>query len=108
MDASFAAHMPDCLEMPYKPMIEGESDTGAFEYIIGGMTCLAGDQIGGFRFDTPLKVGTRLKFLDMIHYTMVKTTFFNGVEHPSICLLDSNGQLKTLKNVGYENFKSLL
>ncbi|MDZ7607187.1 MAG: hypothetical protein U5K79_16720 [Cyclobacteriaceae bacterium] len=78
LDVSFSAHMPDCLEMPYKPMIYGESEKG-HAYRLGGHTCLAGDFMGTFYFPKPLAVGDRLLFDDMIHYTMVKTTTFNGV-----------------------------
>ena len=108
IDASFTAHMPDCLEMPYKPKIEHENTGGSFEYIIGGMSCLAGDQINGFHFNEPLKIGDKVNFLDMMHYTMVKTSHFNGVAHPSICMKKANGKISILKEVGYEAYKSSL
>ena len=89
LDTSATAHMPDVLEMPYRPVIIGAGEPGreAFTYRLGGMTCLAGDVIGDYSFDRPLAVGDKLVFLDMAHYTMVKTTTFNGVRLPSIAIL---------------------
>ena len=86
LNISVSAHMPDCLEMPYHPMVRGSgiAQEKKFTYKLTGNTCLAGDVIGDYSFDEPLKVGDRLIFEDMIHYTMVKTTFFNGVRHPDI------------------------
>ena len=89
LNVSFACHMPDCLEMPYKPTVLGAhepTENDKFVYRLGGCSCLAGDYIGmgDFAFDEPLEVGDRIVFDDMIHYTMVKTTFFNGVQHPAI------------------------
>ena len=86
LDVSFAAHMPDCLEMPYKPKIWGalEPQKNKPTYRMGGMTCLAGDFMGDYSFEYPLKPGDKIVFDDMIHYTMVKTTTFNGVNLPSI------------------------
>jgi carboxynorspermidine decarboxylase len=90
LDTSATAHMPDVLEMPYRPVIVGAADPGAkpHTYRLGGMTCLAGDVIGDYSFDRPLQVGDKLVFLDMAHYTMVKTTTFNGVRLPSIATHD--------------------
>ena len=89
LDISATAHMPDVLEMPYRPQIRGATEPGKapHSYRLGGLSCLAGDVIGEYAFDRPLKVGDRLVFEDMAHYTMVKTTTFNGVRLPSICLL---------------------
>ncbi|MEQ1839881.1 MAG: carboxynorspermidine decarboxylase, partial [Verrucomicrobiales bacterium] len=86
LDLSATTHMPDVLEMPYRPVVEGAGETGekAFTYRLGGPTCLAGDVIGDYSFDAPLHIGDRIVFHDMSHYTMVKTTTFNGVPLPSI------------------------
>lgn len=112
LDVSFSAHMPDCLEMPYKPKILGATDAiaGKPTYRIGGTTCLAGDFIGmgDYSFDVELKVGDKIVFDDMIHYTMVKTTFFNGVKHPSIGVWTEAGQFVLLRTFGYEDYKMKL
>jgi carboxynorspermidine decarboxylase len=109
-DISFTAHMPDCLEMPYKPKIEGATDPvpGKPTYRIGGNSCLSGDVMGDWSFEHELKTGDRLVFLDMIHYTMVKTTTFNGVHHPSIGIWTSEGKFKLLKEFGYPDYKNRL
>jgi carboxynorspermidine decarboxylase len=108
LNVSFACHMPDCLEMPYKPMILGAKDVtdGEFVYRMGGNSCLSGDYCGEWEFDHSLKVGERIVFLDMIHYTMVKTTMFNGVSHPSFGLWTLDNQFKLLKTFSYEDYKS--
>lgn len=111
LDTSFAAHMPDTLEMPYKPRIRGayqEPVAGKPTYRLGGMTCLAGDFMGDYSFDQPLQVGDRLIFEDMIHYTMVKTTTFNGVGLPAIGIIRENGQFDLVREYGYESFKDRL
>ncbi|THF68834.1 carboxynorspermidine decarboxylase [Deinococcus sp. Arct2-2] len=110
LDISVSAHMPDVLEMPYRPRILGAGDPGDFgqEYIIGGTTCLAGDVIGEYAFPQTLKVGDRVVFDDMIHYTMVKTSFFNGVKHPDIGILREGGRYEVVKSFGYEEFKAKL
>ncbi len=110
MNASFACHMPDCLEMPYKPAIEGARDPeeGECGWRLGGNSCLAGDFIGEWLFEdghTP-QIGERIVFEDMIHYTMVKTTMFNGVSHPSIAIERTNGDVDIIKQFGYEDFKN--
>jgi carboxynorspermidine decarboxylase len=108
LDVSFAAHMPDTLEMPYKPQILGaynEPVEGKPTYRLGGMTCLAGDYMGDYSFDEPLKVGDTLVFDDMIHYTMVKTTTFNGVGLPSIGIWHEDQTFELVKSFGYEVFK---
>ena len=110
IDVSFTAHMPDCLEMPYKPKILGATDPvpGKPTYRMGGNSCLSGDFMGDWSFDSELKPGDRIIFLDMIHYTMVKTTTFNGVQHPSIGIWTKEGKFKLLKKFGYEDYKNRL
>jgi carboxynorspermidine decarboxylase len=111
LDVSFAAHMPDTLEMPYKPRIRfasSEPETGKPTYRFGGMTCLAGDYYGDYSFDKPLAIGDSIIFEDMIHYTMVKTTTFNGVNLPDIGMIKSDGQYQRFKHFGYESFKDRL
>jgi carboxynorspermidine decarboxylase len=110
LDVSVSAHMPDCLEMPYRPSIIGGGEPGekAHTYRLGGGTCLAGDVIGDFSFDHPLQVGERVVFLDMIHYTMVKTTFFNGVKHPSIGIWTLDGKFRLVREFTYEQFRNKL
>lgn len=108
LDVSFACHMPDCLEMPYKPAIIGahEPAEGERRWRMGGTSCLAGDFYGDWAFDHELKVGERIVFEDMIHYTMVKTTMFNGVHHPSIAIARRDGRLDIIREFGYEDFKN--
>ncbi len=111
LDTSATAHMPDVLEMPYRPKIVGGHDPGAHphRYRLGGLTCLAGDVIGEWSFEQPLQVGDKLIFEDMIHYTMVKTTTFNGVRLPSIATADpSTGAITVHRRFGYEDYKSRL
>ncbi len=119
LDASFSAHMPDCLEMPYRPSIlkisvendeelvevERGENQGAFSYFLGGPTCLAGDFMGSFSFEAPLKRGDKIVFQDMLHYTIVKNNSFNGVPLPSLARLDQQG-FKILKNFSYEDYKN--
>jgi carboxynorspermidine decarboxylase len=109
-DISFTAHMPDCLEMPYKPKILNATDAvvGKPTYRIGGNSCLSGDVMGDWSFEGELIPGDRLVFLDMIHYTMVKTTTFNGVHHPSIGLWTSDGKFRLLREFGYEDYRNRL
>lgn len=108
MDASFTCHMPDCLEMPYKPVIRNATDPieGKPTYRIGGCSCLSGDYMGDWSFDQPLQIGDSLIFEDMIHYTVVKTTMFNGIPHPSIALWTTTDELVMLRSYGYEDYKS--
>jgi carboxynorspermidine decarboxylase len=111
LDVSATCHMPDILEMPYRPGIAGGYDPGekAHTYRLAGPSCLAGDVIGDWSFEQPLKVGDRLAFLDMAHYTMVKTTTFNGIRHPHICTYEpETGELKVIRSFGYEDFKNRL
>jgi len=111
LDTSATCHMPDTLEMPYRADIfgAGEPDEKPHLYRLGGMTCLAGDVIGDYSFDQPLQPGQRLMFDDMAHYTMVKTTTFNGIRLPSIALWDSRSdELQVIRNFGYPDFKTRL
>jgi len=110
LDVSFTAHMPDCLEMPYKPKIIGATDPvqGKPTYRLGGNSCLSGDVMGEWSFDEELKPGDRIIFLDMIHYTMVKTTTFNGVHHPSLGIWNMDGKFRLIREFGYEDYKNRL
>jgi carboxynorspermidine decarboxylase len=110
LDISFTAHMPDCLEMPYKPVIRGarEPESGDTIYRMGGSSCLAGDFLGDYAFDQKLAIGDRLIFEDMMHYTMVKTSMFNGVVHPSIGRIDKEGNFKLWREFSYEDYRSKL
>jgi len=110
IDVSFTAHMPDCLEMPYKPKILDATEpvAGQLVYRIGGNSCLAGDFMGDWSFNKELKPGNRIVFLDMIHYTMVKTTTFNGVHHPSIGIWSKKGKFRLIRKFGYEDYKNRL
>ncbi len=107
-NVSFACHMPDCLEMPYKPAIVGAHDPeeGEKRWRVGGNSCLAGDWVGDWAFDREPKVGDRIVFEDMIHYTMVKTTMFNGVTHPSIAICHTDGEVEVVRRFGYEDYKN--
>ncbi|MES9873701.1 MAG: carboxynorspermidine decarboxylase [Candidatus Sedimenticola sp. 6PFRAG7] len=110
LDTSAAAHMPDILEMPYRPEVRGAGEPGekAHTYRLGGNTCLAGDVIGDYSFDGPLHVGDRVVFEDMIHYTFVKSTTFNGVNLPSLAIWTADDELKLVRRFGYEDFKNRL
>lgn len=113
LNVSFTCHMPDCLEMPYKPEVrgavilpEGEA-AGEKEYVyrLGGCSCLSGDFMGDWQFDHELRVGENIIFEDMLHYTTVKTNMFNGVSHPSIALLRQGGDLQVLREYTYDDYK---
>lgn len=110
LDVSASAHMPDVLEMPYRPRVLGAGEPGEFphDYLLGGTTCLAGDVVGEYSFPRPLKTGDRLIFDDMIHYTMVKTTFFNGVKHPDIGIWRTDGRYERIRSFGYQEFRDKL
>lgn len=110
LDASAAAHMPDVLEMPYRPEIMAAGDPGLHEhtYRLAGPTCLAGDIIGDYSFPTPLRVGSKVILLDMAHYTMVKNNSFNGVRLPSLALRDSSGEIRVLRRFEYEDYRKRL
>lgn len=109
VDVSFACHMPDCLEMPYKPTITEalvEPDYSKPTYRIGGNSCLSGDFIGDWSFDEPLQIGDLLTFEDMNHYTTVKTHMFNGIQHPSMVLQKVDGELVVLREFDYSDYKN--
>lgn len=108
LDVSFTCHMPDCLEMPYKPAVLNTVENSEFEYNLGGMSCLAGDFMGTWCFEKALKIGDRIVFDDMIHYTMVKTTTFNGINLPDIGVLSKDGNYELLQSFGYEDYKKRL
>lgn len=110
LDVSAACHMPDVLEMPYRPNIidAGKPGEKPYTYRLGGNTCLAGDIIGDYSFDEPLKVGDRLVFMDMAHYTMVKNNTFNGVNLPSIASYNEEDGIKVHKTFGYKDYISRL
>ncbi len=112
LNVSFTCHMPDCLEMPYQPVVRGADAVSLEEasekntYRLGGNSCLSGDYMGAWRFDRPLAVGDRIIFEDMIHYTTVKTNMFNGVGHPAIGMLKNDGKVEILRRFGYEDYKN--
>lgn len=110
LDTSAACHMPDVLEMPYRPPLYGSGEKGekAYDYRLSSATCLAGDVIGDYSFDTPLKRGDTLVFLDMAIYSMVKNNTFNGMRLPDIGVLDRDGRYRIIKSFGYEDFKERL
>lgn len=110
LDVSFTAHMPDTLEMPYRPTVIGATDpvVGKPTYRLGGVSCLAGDFLEEYSFENELAIGDRVILKDMMHYTMVKTNHFNGVGHPSICKWTVDDQLEVLKTFTFEDFKGRL
>lgn len=115
LNVSFTCHMPDCLEMPYHPKVTGAEtiedarergvETDSCVYRLGGNSCLSGDYMGYWRFEKPLKVGDIVTFEDMIHYTTVKTNMFNGIHHPSLKIEHLNGEIETLRNYTYEDYR---
>ena len=115
LNVSFTCHMPDCLEMPYWPAIRGAEtleppqaagrEREPLVYRLGGNSCLSGDFMGYWRFEQPLQIGDTIRFLDMIHYTTVKTNMFNGIPHPSLVLLRENGEEELLRCFGYEDYR---
>lgn len=111
LDVSFTAHMPDTLEMPYRPVIEGAKEPdnkSKYLYRLGGISCLAGDFMEVYDFEHELKTGDKVVFKDMMHYTMVKTTMFNGVKHPAIAIWTADKQLKTVHEFHYQDYKNRL
>jgi carboxynorspermidine decarboxylase len=110
LDTSAACHMPDVLEMPYRPNIIGAGMPNEYEYTyrLGGPTCLAGDVIGDYSFREPLKPGDKLVFCDMAHYTMVKNNTFNGVNLPSIATFNEKSGIRIIREFRYEDYKSRL
>lgn len=116
LNVSFTCHMPDCLEMPYTPIVrgakivdiddsDGQSEDSLYIYRLGGNSCLSGDFMGSWQFDHELKVGENIIFEDMLHYTTVKTNMFNGISHPAIGLLHLNGELEILREFTYDDYK---
>ena len=107
LDVSFTCHMPDCLEMPYQPEVRGAAmgDEGPYVYRLGGNSCLSGDFMGDWSFDHELQVGDEIVFEDMIHYTTVKTTTFNGVHHPSLAIRRLDGSIDVLREFRYEDYR---
>ncbi len=110
LDTSAEAHMPDTLAMPYRADVRGSGEAGEkkYTYRLGGNSCLAGDIMGDYSFDEPLKVGDRVIFEDQIHYTFVKNTTFNGIKLPSLAILRKSGKLEIIKEFGYEDYKGRL
>ena len=116
LNVSFTCHMPDCLEMPYQPEVRGAEalsldttfniDENETVYRLGGNSCLSGDFMGSWRFPNHLDVGDNVIFEDMLHYTTVKTTMFNGITHPSIALLHTDGELEIMRKYRYEDYKN--
>lgn len=114
LNVSFTCHMPDCLEMPYRPTVVGaqtldgepspEEKTDAHVYRLGGNSCLSGDSMGYWRFEKPLHVGDEVVFLDMLHYTTVKTNMFNGIAHPAIAIRHTNGETEVYRTFSYEDY----
>ena len=115
LNVSFTCHMPDCLEMPYQPAVRNARSlplsaapgcaVSEHVYRLGGNSCLSGDFMGSWQFDHELEVGENVIFEDMLHYTTVKTTMFNGITHPSIALLHGDGELETLREFSYEDYR---
>ena len=108
LNVSFACHMPDCLEMPYRPEVEGahQPKSGEVVYRLGGNSCLSGDFVGDYAFDREPQIGDTIILCDMMHYTTVKTTMFNGVAHPSIAIARRDGSVEVVRTFGYEDFKN--
>ena len=107
LNVSFTCHMPDCLEMPYQPTVRGAElgEEGPYVYRLGGNSCLSGDYMGYWSFDHELKIGERIVFEDMIHYTTVKTNMFNGIHHPAIALWTKEGKAEIYKQFSYEDYR---
>jgi carboxynorspermidine decarboxylase len=112
LDVSFTAHMPDTLEMPYRPRVQGAKENvekgDKNVYRLGGVSCLSGDFMEGYAFEKPLKIGQKIVFEDMIHYTMVKTSTFNGVTHPNIAILRPEGNLDIIRRFAYRDYRNRL
>ena len=115
LNVSFTCNMPDCVEMPYMPMVrnaqvkdgeETRTDTHKYRYRLGGNSCLSGDFMGDWLFDHELQIGENIIFEDMLHYTTVKTNMFNGITHPSIALLKTNNELEILREYTYKDYKN--
>ena len=113
LNVSFTCHMPDCLEMPYHPVVRGATwvedeggDANGFRYRLGGNSCLSGDFMGTWKFQHPLSIGDYIVLEDMIHYTTVKTTMFNGISHPSIAMLHEDGRVEVLRSYEYQDYRN--
>lgn len=108
LNVSFTCHMPDCLEMPYQPVVRGArmGEEGPYVYRLGGNSCLSGDYMGSWSFDHELQPGEHIIFEDMIHYTVVKTNMFNGIHHPAIALWTQEGKAKIYKEFTYEDYRN--
>lgn len=109
LDISFICHLPDCLEIPYQPKIRGackKIQKKKYIYCLGGNSCLGGDSIGNWSFEKELHIGDKIIFEDMIHYTIVKTTMFNGISHPDLCLWKTNNTLKIYRQFTYDDYKN--
>ena len=111
LDVSFTAHMPDTLEMPYRPRVQGAHEPAPkekFLYRLGGVSCLSGDYMEAYGFDKSLKIGQKIVFEDMMHYTMVKTSTFNGVTHPNIAIWRENGKFDVVRKFSYKDYRNRL
>jgi carboxynorspermidine decarboxylase len=110
LDTSASCHMPDVLEVPYTPVVLGAGAPGVYAhgYILGGKTCMTGDVIGEFSFPEPLQVGSRIVFADMMQYSFVKNTTFNGTPRPDLAILEEDGTYRVLRSFGYEDFRRSL
>ena len=110
LDTSASTHMPDVLEVPYTPQVIGAGQPGAYahDYILGGKTCMTGDVIGEYSFRAPLAIGDRLIFTDMMQYSFVKNTTFNGTPKPDIAMLEPDGTYRVVRSFGYEDFRRTL
>jgi carboxynorspermidine decarboxylase len=110
LDASASTHMPDVLEVPYTPPLLGAGPAGLLgnDYVLGGKTCMTGDVIGTYSFRSPLAVGDRLVFGDMMQYSFVKNTTFNGTPLPDMAVLETDGTYRVAKRFGYESFRERL
>jgi carboxynorspermidine decarboxylase len=108
LDTSPTCHMPDILEMPYRPEVMGDQPTGAYRYVLAGRTCLSGDVVGTYAFDAPLQVGDKVIIKDMLQYTIVKTTTFNGMPLPDLGILEEDDTYRIVHSFGYEDFKRRL
>ena len=110
LDASASTHMPDVLEVPYRPPVLGAGEPGELPhtYILGGKTCMTGDVIGEYSFKAPLAPGSRIVFGDMMQYSFVKNTTFNGTPLPDLAILDEDGRYRVVRSFGYEDFRHRL
>jgi carboxynorspermidine decarboxylase len=110
LDTSASCHMPDVLEVPYTPIVIGADKPGihAHDYILGGKTCMTGDIIGEYSFAEPLQLGSRIVFTDMMQYSFVKNTTFNGTPRPDLAVLEADGSYRVVRSFGYEDYRHSL